>query len=174
MENEFNRSVPVKSYRLMRLSTKSFGFQSTTPEENTTFQSTQIQCKNNHSFLLDGSNKSPHHPVQSLTSHYASFYPEMTVPTVTDPMELSSVNQFDTEQQTIDKNLLKLSPPTVISINHLDMYQKTNKIFYSYRTGRVHRKSKCSRSNSTTQWRFFSSWLFHWFKLSRLWIIAVR
>lgn len=70
---------------------------------------------------LDGSHKSQqHHP---HAGHYASFYPEMIVQPVTttsESLDSATSAEFDQERQTIEKNLSKISPPTVRRFSSID------------------------------------------------------
>ncbi|CAF1000984.1 unnamed protein product [Adineta steineri] len=88
MKDNLNRSLPVKSYRQIRLNTK---------------------------FLIDGSHKTPpqhhHHP-----SHYSSFYPDMIVQSTNEPVDLATTAEFDKERQTIETSLSKLSAPIIQDI----------------------------------------------------------
>jgi len=89
-------------------------------------QQTSIHGHSNGSFVnttttMNGTQKSthphPHHPHGSLPSAFLSFYPELIVQPNIETVNLSSATEFENDQQTIQKNLLKLSPPIIENID---------------------------------------------------------
>jgi hypothetical protein len=119
MEKDFPRSLPVKSYRQIRLNTKLFiGLPFS-------YRMFIIESRNKYKFYLDGSHKSQHHHHAPPPPHYSTFYPEMVVQppppppaaaaaaTTTEPVDLAAVAELDKERQTIEKSLSKLSLPIV-------------------------------------------------------------
>ena len=71
--------------------------------------------------LFDQSHHHPHHhhhpppppPPPPPPTHYQSFYPEMVVQSVSEPVDLAAAAEYDKERQTIEKCLSKLSQPIV-------------------------------------------------------------
>lgn len=73
----------------------------------------------NNNTTMNGSQKSTHphyYPHGPLPAAFVSFYPEMMVQTSIETIDVSSPTEFDNDQQTFEKNILKLPLPIVKEI----------------------------------------------------------
>jgi hypothetical protein len=116
MENNSSRSLPVKSYRQIRLNTKFliglFFFFSHSKKSIVYLISVCVYIYIWN--YLDGSHKSQQHHNHPPQPHYSSFYPDIVVQPTNEPVDLAAAVEFDKERQTIEESLSKLSPPIVM------------------------------------------------------------
>ncbi|CAM4797813.1 unnamed protein product [Rotaria magnacalcarata] len=74
-----------------------------------------------NSVNMNGSQKSPHHhhhPPPTTLAHYTPFYRDIIVQPNNEPVDSAVAAEFDTERQTIDTSLSKLSSPIIQDIEN--------------------------------------------------------
>lgn len=122
MDNNSNRSLPIKSYRQIRLNTKLligfFFFSFDCREYYIKFIEQLIYIYIYVHFYLDGSHKSQQHhhhhqPPPPQLAHYPPFYRDIIVQPTNEPVDLAVAAELDKERQNIEKCLSNLSSPMV-------------------------------------------------------------